>query len=84
VNNSKPFQPKSAEHDETHKVAFDNLKAQCYFTLANMANNTANIRLIDDSNTDTIKEELDVMSREKPDDEKVYRVTDKKTVKETL
>ena len=42
------------------------------------------MRLLDDSNKDLIIEELDVVSREKPDDEKIYRVTTKEKIKQIL
>ena len=65
-------------------MAYANLKAQCYDLLAQKINTTTDIRLLETEHKDLVIEELDAISREKPENERLFLVSDKKKLHDIL
>jgi hypothetical protein len=63
VNNSTAISPLSAKYRKEHKRNYQNLKTQCYFTIADMVNQHK-IHIIPDHIKEPLTEELDVVVQE--------------------
>ena len=84
-NNGKVKQPYSADHDETTKLDYANLKTQCYFALAQFANEgKIGVDEIDVNDKEDLIEELDVVKQINVDSDKKTEIIKKEDVKDLL
>lgn len=85
INNASPIQPRIAEYKKDKKLNYANLKAQCYYKLADYVQlGSMGIDELPEDIREVIKEELGVMKRYRSDKDGKLQVTPKDEVKEQI